>query len=174
MTGNFYGPPSCANSPATLCTIAEQSQDQKQLIFTALDPLNGRGRELTRFDTDPDGYYVWALSPNGTRIAVLNKPAGPIHILSLGGKATQEVNVKGWPSLDSVTWAADGASFFVSSPVQQGSVLLHVDIRGNSQVLWKKEGIPGTLQYAIPSPDGRHLAISNWTFDGNIWMMENF
>jgi hypothetical protein len=47
-------------------------------------------------------------------------------------------------------------------------------MRGNSQVLWKKEGIPGTLQYAIPSPDGRHLAISNWTFDGNIWMMENF
>lgn len=174
MTGNFYGAPSCANSPATSCAIAEQSQDQKQLIFTALDPLNGRGRELSRFDIDPNGHYVWALSPDGTRIAVLNKQAGPTHILSLVGKAPQEVRVKGWPSLDSVAWAADGASFFVSSPVQQGSVLLHVDMRGNSQVLWKKEGIPGTLQYAIPSPDGRHLAISNWTVEGNIWMMENF
>ena len=53
MTGNFYGSSSCANSPATLCAIAEQSQDLKQLIFTALDPMNGRGRELTRFDIAP-------------------------------------------------------------------------------------------------------------------------
>ena len=175
MTGNFYGSSSCANSPATLCAIAEQSQDLKQLIFTALDPMNGRGRELTRFDIAPHDYYVWALSPDGTRIAVLNKNVeGPIHVLSLGGKAPREVNVKGWSSLDSVAWAADGASFFASSPVEQGSVLLHVDTRGNSQVLWKKEGAPGTLEYAIPSPDGRHLAISNWTFDGNVWMMENF
>jgi serine/threonine protein kinase len=173
-TGNFYGPPSCATPPATLCAIAEQSQDRKQLIFTALDSLNGRGQELTRFDINPNGYYVWSLSPDGARIAVLNKQAGPIYVLSLVGKTPREVRVKGWPSLDSVTWAANGAGFFVSSPVQQGSVLLHADMRGNSQVLWKKEGVPGTLQYAIPSPDGRHLAISNWTVEGNIWMMENF
>jgi hypothetical protein len=157
-----------------LCAIAEQSQDRKQLIFTALDSLNGRGQELTRFDINPNGYYVWSLSPDGARIAVLNKQAGPIYVLSLVGKTPREVRVKGWPSLDSVTWAANGAGFFVSSPVQQGSVLLHADMRGNSQVLWKKEGVPGTLQYAIPSPDGRHLAISNWTVEGNIWMMENF
>jgi serine/threonine protein kinase len=172
MTGDLYESPSCANSPATLCAIAEQSQDLKQLIFTALDPLTGRGQELTRFDVDPNGNYVWVLSPDGTRIALLNKVEGPIHILSLDGQAPHEVKAKGSTSLDSVAWASDGTSFFVSSPVQRGSVLLHVDMRGNSQVLWKREGSPGT--YAIPSPDGRHLAISNSTLDGNIWMMENF
>jgi hypothetical protein len=35
-----------------------------------------------------------------------------------------------------------------------------------------QEGGNGT--YAIPSPDGRHLAIKSWTLDSNIWMMENF
>jgi hypothetical protein len=174
MTGDLYGPPSCARSPATLCAIAEQSQDLKQVIFTTLDPLNGRGRKIARFDIDPKGYYAWTLSPDGTRIAVLDKDKAeaPIHILSLDGKAAREVKVKGSTSLDSVAWAADGTGFFVSSPVPQGLVLLHVDLRGNSQVLWKKEGSSAT--YAIPSPDGRHLAISNGTLDGNIWMMENF
>jgi hypothetical protein len=171
MTGNLYGPPSCANSPATLCAIAEQSQDLKHVMFTALDPMKGQGRELARFDTDPNGYYIWTLSPDGTRIALLNKAEGPIHILSLDGKAPREVKVKGSTRLDSLAWAANGTGFFVSSLVQQGSVLLHVDLRGSSQALWKKEE---SRTYAIPSPDGRHLAISNWTLDGNIWMMENF
>jgi serine/threonine protein kinase/dipeptidyl aminopeptidase/acylaminoacyl peptidase len=135
MTGDLYEPPSCAISPATLCAIAEQSQDLKQLVFTAFDPLNGRGRELTRFDLEPNGNYVWALSPDGTRIALLNKVEGPIHILSLVGKRQREVKVTGSPSLDSLAWAADGTGFFVSSPVQQGSVLLHVDLRGYSQIL---------------------------------------
>jgi hypothetical protein len=50
--------------------------------------------------------------------------------------------------------------------------LLHVDLRGNPQVLWEGSGSGQTV--AIPSRDGRRLAISNWTTDGNIWMMENF
>jgi hypothetical protein len=172
MTANLYGPLSCANSPATLCAIAEQSQDLKQLIFTSLDPLKGRGHELTRLDVDPKGTYVWALSPDGTQIAALNSVGGAIHILSLRGKVPQQVKVKGWNRLDSVAWAADGMGLFVSTHVQLGSVLLHVDLRGNSQVLWKEEGGLGTC--AVPSPDGRHLAISSWTLDSNIWMMENF
>ncbi len=80
-TVNPHRPPACANSPATLCAIAEQSQDLKQLIFTRLDPLNGRGHELTRFDINPGGYHVWALSPDGTRMALFDENVqGPIHI----------------------------------------------------------------------------------------------
>ena len=172
LTANLYGPPSCANPPAKLCAIAEQSPDLKQLIFTAVDPQSGRGRELIRSDVDPKGNYVWSLSPDGTRIALLNTVLGPIHILSSARKASLEVKLKGWNSLDSVSWATNGASLYTSAHTQRGSVLLHVDLRGNSQVLWNQEGGSGT--YAIPSPDGRHLAIKSWTLDSNIWMMENF
>jgi serine/threonine protein kinase len=172
LTASLYGPPGCARSPATLCLIAERSQDLIQLIFTAFDPLQGRGRELTRLDIDPHSNYDWALSPDGTRIAVLNMMEGRIHIFSLSRNATMDFAVKGWKSLDSVAWTADGKTLFVSNHTEEGSVLLHVDLQGNSQVLWKQEGGVGTV--AIPSPDGRHLAIMGWTLNSNIWMMENF
>ena len=172
LTANLYGPPGCARSPSTLCAIAERSQDLKQLIFTAFGPLQGRGGELTRFDIDPQGNYDWALSPDGTRIAVLSMLEGRIHILSLSRNAMEEFAVKGWKSLDSVAWTADGKALFVSNHTQDGSVLLHVSLQGNSQVLWRQEGGVGT--FGIPSPDGRHLAIMGWTLNSNIWMMENF
>ena len=38
LTGNLYGPPSCANPPARLCAIAEQNPDRTQLVFTCGSP----------------------------------------------------------------------------------------------------------------------------------------
>jgi eukaryotic-like serine/threonine-protein kinase len=172
LTANFYGRPSCARAPATLCAIGERSQDLKQIVFTAFDPLKGRGRELTRFDTDAQGNYEWALSPDGSRIAILNNQEGRIHILFLEGDAQREFKIKGLDGLDTLTWAAGGKSLFISSRTQYDSVLLHVDLQGNAQVLWRKEG--GLATFGIPSPDGRHLAMLGWTLNSNIWMMENF
>ena len=83
-----------------------------------------------------------------------------------------DFRVKGWNSLDSLAWTADGKALFVSNQTEDASVLLHVNLQGNSQVLWKQEGGVGTL--GIPSPDGRYLAIMGWTLNSNIWMMENF
>jgi len=64
---------------------------------------------------------------------------------------------------------------------------LHVDLRGNSHVLWQQKGsiapwnVPlvhrlggPSASWAVPSPDGRHLAIYNWTLSANMWMIENF
>jgi serine/threonine protein kinase len=172
LTGNLYGPADCSRSPAALCAIAEQSQDLRQLVFTAFDPRQGRGAALMRLSIDPGNDYKWALSPDGRRIAVVNQSEGRIHIFPLDGKPAQELTVKGWNSLDRLAWAAKGDGFFVSSLVQQGSLLLHVDLHGNSQILWRQQG--GIATWAMPSPDGHHLAIDNWTLNTNIWMMEDF
>jgi serine/threonine protein kinase len=172
LRGSLYGPPSCARSPATACAIAEQTQDLKQLIFTGFDPLQGRGRELTRLEIDPSADYQWAISPDGTRIAVSSNREGRINILPLGGLRPVRLTVKGWSSLDHIAWAANGSGLFVSTLTQDGSVLLYVDLRGDAHVLWKQEG--GVATWGIPSPDGRHVAIENWTLNSNIWMMENF
>jgi serine/threonine protein kinase len=172
LRGHLYGPPSCARSPATVCAIAEQTQDLKQLIFTGFDPLQGRGRELTRLQIDPSADYQWAISPDGTRIAVSSNREGRINILHLGGLRPERLTVKGWSSLDRIAWAANTNGLFVSSLAPDSSVLLYVDLRSNAHVLWKQEG--GVATWGIPSPDGRHLAIENWTLNSNIWMMENF
>jgi len=52
--------------------ITERSPDRRQLIFTAIDPVKGRGRELARFDVDdPESDYASDISPDGSRIALI-------------------------------------------------------------------------------------------------------
>jgi serine/threonine protein kinase len=180
----------CAKAPATLCAIAERTIDHKQLIFTAFDPVRGRGRELTRFDIDPaDGAtYVWDLSPDGTRVAILKYSEGRIRVLSWSRRqASQEILVKGWNNLQSLDWAADGKGLFASSLRAGSSALLHLDLQGNSHLLWEQKGSTSpagrpwdqpfagpSAPWGVPSPDGRHLAIYQWSVSSNMWMMENF
>jgi serine/threonine protein kinase len=187
LTAPIYGRPACARSPASLCVFAEYTPDHKQLVFTAFDPVKGRGGELTRFDTDPtiQARYVWDLSSDGTRIAILKYSTGVIHILPLGHRASQEIVVKGWNSLLSLNWAADGKGIFASSQTEKGSVLLRLDLNGYASVLWEQSGSIApwnrpfgegeqSAPWAVPSPDGHHLAIYDWKLSANMWMMENF
>jgi Tol biopolymer transport system component len=147
LAASIYGDPSCARSPATLCAIATRTSDRNQLIFVAFDPVRGRDAELIRFKIDAkeklDPYalnYVWDLSPDGTRIAILKYSQGRIHVLPTNGQPPQEIAVKGWKSLQSVNWAADGKGFFVLSATKTGSALLHVDLGGNAHILWDQKG----------------------------------
>jgi eukaryotic-like serine/threonine-protein kinase len=165
--------PFCARAPSHLCVIAEPTEDGKQMTFAAFDPLKGRGAELTRFDLDPNKHpWAFDLSPDGTRIAALRSPVGPIYILSLRGLPAQEVSVKGWSNLKSLNWTADGRGLFVSTDndVPSGAALLHVDLHGNASILWSQFFATGIA----PSPDGQHLAFSGSSLDTNIWMIENF
>jgi Tol biopolymer transport system component len=152
--------------------MSERSADRKQIVFTAFDALKGRGRQLAKFDSDATADYWWDLSPDGTRLAILKSREGRIRIVSLGGRPPQEITVKGWNTLTTVAWAAEGKSLFVSSFKDQGPVILSVDLQGNAQLLWEHLG--GIDTYAVPSPDGHHLAMRAWNVEGNLWMMENF
>jgi serine/threonine protein kinase/Tol biopolymer transport system component len=173
LTAPTYGSPRCARSPSTVCAIAELALDGKQLIFTAFDPVKGRGRELTRSNLDPTLHYTWNLSPDGTSIAVLEGSEGRIRILPLTGQQPQEVVVKGWDNVQTLDWAADARSLFISSYTERGSVLLHVDLKGNARALWQQKGSHHAV-WAVPSPDNRHVAMSGRSGNHNVWVIENF
>jgi Tol biopolymer transport system component len=170
LNASLYGWPSCASS-ASICDIAERTPDGRQLVFTALDPLKGRGRELARYDIDPAVDYNHVLSPDGSRIAIVKRSEGAIHVLSTAGGPQKVIEVKGWSSLENVDWTADGKGLIVASPVQAGHALLHVDLDGNAQMLWQQA--QNLEIYGVPSPDGRHLAILGWTLNSNLWIIEN-
>jgi eukaryotic-like serine/threonine-protein kinase len=172
LTASIEEWPRCSRSPATLCAIAERSADRKQLVFTAFDPVKGRGSELAKSNTDATTDYHWDLSPEGTRIALLKHREGRVQILSLTGRAPQEITAKGWNTLSSVNWTADGKGLFVSSYRQRGADILHMDLQGNARFLWEHPG--GIESYGLPSPDGRRLAMRGWNVESNVWMMENF
>jgi hypothetical protein len=41
-------------------------------VFTAFDPVRGKGQELSRFATDPNAEYGnWSLSPDGKQIGII-------------------------------------------------------------------------------------------------------
>jgi len=163
----------CARPPSSLCVLGERTQDRKQVIFTSLDALKGRGPELARFDLDPGiEYWDFNISMDGSRLAVSGNPQGPIHILSLRGNAEQVIPAKFNNSAADFFWAADGKGLYVSDATKRGTVLSYLDLRGNAHVLWVNPN--GWSIWARPSPDGRHLAIEHVSATGNIWMMENF
>ncbi len=184
LTAESYEGLACARAPATLCAIAEGSSDRKQFVFTAFDPLRGRGREIARFDTDPlaryPNDYLWDLSSDGTRIAIIQCSGPAIHLLSLTGQPSRVIAAKGWNNLQSVGWTPDGNGLIVASATDEGADLLHVDLQGHADTLWKQRGIlePANASLFAPwgllSPDGRHLAIYAGHLNGNMWMMENF
>ncbi len=167
----------CARAPASLCLLTEASQDEKQLTFTAYDPLKGRGKVLRTLAKEPPDSYNTAPSPDGTTVAIAKDGEAEIHIrlLSLSGAADREITVKGWPNLPinrSLDWSSDGKGFYCGSASAQSHALLHVDLKGNARVLWQTKGFGGT--YGIPSPDGRHLAVMGSVENSNVWMLEGF
>ena len=162
----------CTYFPAKSCLFCERTEDRKQLVFTSLDAFEGRGQELARFDTDPASEYDWALSLDGTRIVIRKNAEPRLDIVSLSGHPQQQIIVKGWTTFMGLNWAADGAGIFTSALVPRGSILLYVDLKGNAHSLWEHKGSTGT--WAIPAPDGKHLALSGGTISSNFWMMEKF
>lgn len=165
----------CARPPSNLCVVAEATEDLKDMIVTAFDPVKGRGSELARFTLDEPpflGELLCYLSPDGSRLAISRSPRGPIEIHSLRGQPTMTIPTTGLDPLGYIKWAADGKGLFVSTHKQGGLEILHLDLRGKATVIWKCNQ-PWTCS-ANPSPDGRHLAIREVEQNANIFMMENF
>jgi len=171
-TEQWYGRPRCAVSPAKLCIVAEQSEDGQPIIFSAFDALKGHGDELCRFEPERGVLYYWALSSDGTRIGILKDGDSRIHILHIKGQPPQDITVAGWKNLKTLFWSADGRGWFTSAKTDAGWTLLRVDLEGHANRVWEHEGSSNT--YALPSPDGRHLAINAMSESGNIWTMKNF
>ena len=83
---------------------------------------------------------------------------------------TRELVVKGWDELKNVDWSADGKSLLVSWVNHDlESALLKVALDGRASVLLRSRND----LWAIPSPDGRLLAIAEFTGTKNVWEIEN-
>ncbi len=134
---------SCVQSPASLCVFSETTPDEREVVFSAFDPVKGRGPELVRVGLGESGYksrYSWDLSRDGAYIAFAQttlEQEGRLRHLPLTGGEVREVNVKGWGSLSNLFWAADGRGLFAGSRVQgwMGQRLLYIDPEGQAKVL---------------------------------------
>jgi serine/threonine protein kinase/Tol biopolymer transport system component len=167
------GNPRCAGPPSEICAVFERTQDRKEMVVTAFDSLTGRGGVLTRITMDPN-IENWSayFSPDGTRIALVLGDVSRIRIFTLPGELVNEIQVKGLAGLTSSAWAPDSKALFVSGHVPWGYALLRVSLNGQTQSMIENHA-PDVMG-AMPSPDGRHLALFAAGDNGNMWMMENF
>jgi len=176
LSGHLQGL-SCARSHTTLCVFGERMADGKELVFSSLDPVRGRGKEITRMNVHFSSDYDWDLSPDGSQIAIHKRTERPIQLIPLVGGAAKQLDTTGWNSIENLHWAADGKGFYAASRTADSSVLLYLDMQGTSRVVWEQKGTMGNLQpgtSGIPSPDGRHLAMMGYAYNANMWTLEDF
>jgi Tol biopolymer transport system component len=164
----------CARAPSELCFVGEFSEDGRKVSIRAFDPLRGKPHEVLNLDVHPGSMYNWMPSPDGSRIVFMDfSPLeGRIRLLSLKGEPERDIDVKGWTGFNSIDWAADGKSLFVSSQSPVSSTLLRVDMEGHATPLWDQPG--GFATWAVAAPNGRELAIQGMTSASNVWMIENY
>jgi len=163
--GNFE----CSHAPATICAFSQE--EPKELVISVFDPVIGEPHKIATLEAD----WGWGLSPDGKAIAASTFGAtkNRIRLLSLSGQPPRELTVKNWSGFNSLDWAADSKGFFISSnPAGLRQSLLYVDLAGNAHQIWQVNHVWAT--WAIPSRNGKYLAISAPTIEGNVWMAEHF
>lgn len=159
----------CAAVPPGPCILVEDAGEGKRIVFSALDPVEGRKGEVVKIEIG-DRHPSWDLSRDGSRVAIAD-PKGGLRILTLSGGAVRSVPLGGWTGLDAVAWSSDGVGLFVTARSPRETALLHVRLDGAARVLRKA---PTDLGRIVPSPNGRFLAFTQLTREGNAWMIEGF
>jgi len=96
-----------------------------------------------------------------------------IRLVSLPDRNERQIHINDWAGIVAIDWAADGKSFWASAILRgETRALVNIDLKGNLKTV-----VPGDKPYigwAIPSRDGKKLAMWESTGGSNVWMLEGF
>ena len=164
----------CTRPPANFCLYGAIENGRARL-FT-FDPTNARAEELPAVERKLDS-FIWILSHDGQSLAWASEHTGlkqfGIRVFSLDGKLKRDIAVPGWSEIYGLDWAADSQSLWACARNPNGnSALLSVGLDRNVRTVLAHRYL--TLDWAIPSPDGRHLAVQQNTNKSNVFLLENF
>jgi hypothetical protein len=157
----------CARSPSTICLYSAGRGDTWETF--RFDVRSGKSTDPPQIDPPCN----WSLSPDGSQRAIIpyNSNSGTIQLRSTSTGKTRDLVVNGWNGLQAIDWSADGKSLLVSwINHDSDSALLKVALDGRVSVLLRSKN----SVWAVPSPDGRLLAIAETTSTKNVWEIENF
>ncbi len=163
----------CARLPSRECVYSKYTKDA--LVFEEFDAKTGAKKELFRTSEPEWQYFNWSLSPDGHTLALAKKMRAAveaeIRLVRTRAGGERVLKVKDWGRLATIDWAADGKSFWASAVLHgEATTLINIDLQGRAKaVLQESKPYVG---WAIPSQDGKHLAIWEATGGSNVWMLE--
>jgi len=176
----------CAHLPSTMCLYSRIDNGQ-QRFFTfdpaGANPAGGKGRELlaAKRQSDDGPGSTWSLSPDGRYLASPTSAnwldASGLLILDLTGGTKREISLPNLPLIMGMNWAPDGRSLWVGGYMGRSSGgtrsgLVRVDLTGKVRTVL--EGSSMAIWLAVPSPDGRRVAVLAHTDNSNVSLLENF
>jgi Tol biopolymer transport system component/DNA-binding winged helix-turn-helix (wHTH) protein len=159
----------CAKAPSTTCAYSVKKGGNLETF--RFDVKSGKRSDGPQIDP----YCSWSLSPDGSQRAVVvyGSNVSTIQLRSITTGKSRELVLKGWEGLKNIDWSADGKSLFVVwHDFQRDSALLNVSLDGKVLVLARSSN--PEVFWAIPSPNGRLLAIAEAQSTQNVWQIENF
>lgn len=172
LQADLIGNLQCAHAPAALCLYSTITHDQ--FTLWSFDPLQGNGTQVYQIKGDLPLLYNWSLSPDGSTLAIAKSKWGGgesrIRLVSLPTGGEKWLPIRGGPVVDTLDWAADGKSLWAASAGESENALLNIDLQGRARVVWRPRKM--SVYWAIPSRDGRYLALHVASSSANAWMLE--
>jgi DNA-binding winged helix-turn-helix (wHTH) protein/Tol biopolymer transport system component len=168
----------CARLPSKICIFSEASLPGTERFYS-FDPMTGHTQELPKLKLEAQNPYGfnWTLSPDGRTMAFSEKlgirKEPELRLVSVSDGSERRVKVQAWSGISSIDWAADGKSIWaVAFTARDTWTLLNVDLQGRVRPMLEEKEM--RIGWAIPSNDGRHLALWEASGSSNVWMAENF
>ena len=149
---------------AKRCVLREIQNGQA--VFHELDPVAGKGRELSRVAVTDWVFGDWSLSPDGKMVAFADSSKAPavLRIVYLEQPPLEKsVRVEGPAPMGLPVWTAAGDGWYV--PTQDYQLRL---------IGWdgRNRFVHDIGDFAIPSGDGKRIAFLDHVRDQNVWILE--
>jgi eukaryotic-like serine/threonine-protein kinase len=163
----------CPKAPAAICVLARQ--ENLDLVFFALHPERGQGREIARTKVgDQTLWLTMTLSPDATRIAVTGSAllASQIRIIDLSSGTQRDISLSPSVNPTAIVWSADGKHLFATAYLKD-YMLVRIDLDGKVAIL-KRYSTTNSVSSLNSSPDGKYLTFSRHSTDSNLYLLTNF
>jgi serine/threonine protein kinase/Tol biopolymer transport system component len=150
--------------------------ESNQLVFYALDPEHGPGKELYRTSIGAADVLSWKISPDGSTIAISSSDQlnGKIRFIDLAREQEHDAALPQGIEAGDLNWTADGKALLAAAKQTQTGqhLIVRIELDGKASTL-ANLGVHEV--YSIfPSPDGHHLAFARRSLESNVWLVDNF
>jgi DNA-binding winged helix-turn-helix (wHTH) protein/Tol biopolymer transport system component len=157
----------CSSLPSAVCMYSNLRGDRTETF--RFDVRSGKRSDPPQVDP----WCNWSLSPDGSQRAIVcDGDKGTIRLRSVLTGETRKLMIKGWDELGSIVWSADGKTLLAIWHHASDTSLLNIALDGRVSVLLRSSN--PEVMGAIPSPDGRSLAIAGDSTTRNVWQIEDF